>query len=220
MEVQHSQITAEPPAASGAGECKSVVGSPASRTVRDQSSFADSLLGLAEKTVVRRIMNRVLAKVARNVPGARSVRPWLHRLRGVEIEGRVFIGDDVYLENEYPERIRLEDGVQIGLRSTIVAHTRHCGQVIIRRNAFVGPCSVIISAAETSLTIGEGAVVSAGSIITTNIPPATLVRPERVKACATVTVPFTYETSYKDFCKGLRPITSGPKGPVVPKRSS
>jgi len=220
MEVQHSEITAEPEAASAAGKCKSVVGSPASRTIKGEDALADSLQHSGEKTVVRRIMNRILAKVARNVPGARSVRPWLHRLRGVEIEGQVFIGDDVYLENEYPERIRLEHGVQIGLRSTIVAHTRHCGQVIIRKNAFVGPCSVIISAAETSLTIGEGAVVSAGSIITTNIPPATLVRPERVKACARVTIPFTYETSYKDFCKGLRPMVSGRKRPVVPTRSS
>jgi acetyltransferase-like isoleucine patch superfamily enzyme len=220
MEVQHSEISAEPQVTSAANERKSVVGSPASHAVNDQNSLAASLLRLAEKKIVRRIMNRILAKVARNVPGARSVRPWLHRLRGVEIEGRVFIGDDVYLENEYPERIRLEDGVQIGLRSTIVAHTRHCGQVIIRKNAFIGPCSVIISAAETSLTIGEGAVVSAGSIITTNIPPAILVRPERVKACARVTVPFTYETSYKDFCKGLRPVGSGRKQPVIPTRST
>jgi len=220
MEVQHSEIAAEPQLASAAGECTTVVGSSAGWAAEAPNSLADSPRWFAEKKILRRIMNRILAKVARNVPGARSLRPWLHRLRGVEIEGRVFIGDDVYLENEYPERIRLEDGVQIGLRSTIVAHTRHCGQVIIRKNAFVGPCSVIISAAETSLTIGEGAVVSAGSIITTNIPPATLVRPERVKACARVTVPFTYETSYKDFCKGLRPIGSGRKRPVIPTRST
>jgi hypothetical protein len=29
------------------------------------------------------------------------MRPFLGRLRGVEIRNRVFIGDDVYLENEY-----------------------------------------------------------------------------------------------------------------------
>ena len=58
-----------------------------------------------KKNLLRRIANRILGLVARWAPGATTVRPFLHRLRGVRITGRVFIGDDVYMENEYPECI-------------------------------------------------------------------------------------------------------------------
>jgi serine acetyltransferase len=156
-------------------------------------------------------MNRILGKIARVAPGATSVRPWLHKLRGVEINGRVFIGDDVYLENEYPECVRLEDGAQINLRSTIIAHTRGSGGVVIEKNVLVGACSVIIGLVDATLTIGEGAVIGAGSIITTNIPAETLVGPVKTKSYARVTVPFTMTTSYLDFRRGLRPLTAPEK---------
>src|SRR5262245_46142038 len=76
------------------------------------------------KSFLRRVWNRLLHQLARLLPGATSFRPSLHRLRGVKIHGKVFIGDDVYLENEYPECVEIHDGVQIGLRTTIISHTR------------------------------------------------------------------------------------------------
>jgi len=156
-------------------------------------------------------VNRVLGKLARVAPGATSLRPWLHKLRGVQINGHVFIGDDVYLENEFPECVRLEDGAQINLRSTIIAHTRGSGQVVIEKNVLVGACSVIIGPVDATLTIGDGSVIGAGSIITTNVPPQTLVGPEKMKTYARVTVPFTMTTSYLDFRKGLRPVNVAEK---------
>jgi hypothetical protein len=77
-----------------------------------------------KKTLWRRILNRTLGTVARIAPGATGVRPWLHKMRGVKIHGRVFICDDVYIENEYPEEIELQDGAQITVRCTLLAHTR------------------------------------------------------------------------------------------------
>jgi acetyltransferase-like isoleucine patch superfamily enzyme len=164
-----------------------------------------------EKTLVRRIWNRILGKIARAAPGATSVRPWLHRFRGVQINGTVFIGDDVYIENEYPECVRIEDGAQIALRSTIIAHTRGAAHVVVERNVLIGACTLIIAPVGATLTIGEGAVVGAGSIVTTDIPAQTLVAPERMKTYARVTVPFTMTTDYRDFQKGLRPLTDPQK---------
>ncbi len=155
--------------------------------------------------------NRILAKIARTAPGATSLRPWLHRLRGVRINGTVFIGDDVYIENEYPDCVRLEDGAQIALRSTIIAHTRGSSQVVLERNVLVGACVVIIAPVGATLIIGEGAVVGAGSIITASVPPQTLVAPDRVKTFARVTVPFTMSTDYRAFQRGLRPIAKASK---------
>ena len=96
-----------------------------------------------KKSVVRRVFNRILGVLARFAPGATSLRPFLHRLRGVRITGRVFIGDDVYVENEYPECIELHDGAQICLRSILIAHTRGSGRIVIGKDAFVGTNCVL-----------------------------------------------------------------------------
>ena len=135
-----------------------------------------------------------------------SVRPLLHRLRGVQIHGTVFIGDDVYLENEYPESVEIFDGVTISLRTTIIAHTRGRGKIVLERNVFVGANCVIAASPGKTLTIGEGAVLGVGSVVTTDISPFTFYAAERAKPMATVTKPFTNETSYEDFVRGLRPI--------------
>ncbi len=165
-----------------------------------------------EKNLLRRLSNRVLGHLARTLPGCTSLRPLLHRLRGVQIQGKAFIGDDVYIENEYPERVILEDGAQICLRSTVVAHTKGVGQVILGKNAFVGAGCLIVASPNSTLRIGEGAVVAAGSVITTNVPPGTLVAPESPKAWASVTVPLAIETEFAEFLKGLTPLNDPKRG--------
>jgi acetyltransferase-like isoleucine patch superfamily enzyme len=148
----------------------------------------------------------VLHQLARLLSGAESVRPFLHSLRGVKIHGKVFIGDDVYLENEYPENVELHDGAIIGLRTTIIAHTRGAGRIILEKNVFVGANSVIAAAPGRTLTIGEGAVLGIASVITSDVPPFTFYSGEKAKAVAKVTVPFTTETSYEAFIRGLRAL--------------
>jgi len=159
-----------------------------------------------EKNILRRTSNRLLAVVARFGPGATSLRPLVHRLRGVRISGHVFIGDDVYLENEYPECIEIEDGAQIGLRSTLIAHTRAVGKIIIKKNVFIGAGCIITAVPGRTLTIGEGAVITAGAVVSTDVPPATLFGNERAKPLAHVRVPLTMEMEYERFLAGLRPI--------------
>jgi|ERR1039457_4041827 acetyltransferase-like isoleucine patch superfamily enzyme len=144
--------------------------------------------------------------LARFLPGATTVRPFLHRLRGVKIDGRVFIGDDVYIENEYPECIEMHDGAQICLRSTLVAHTRGPGRIVIGKNAFLGASCVVTAAAGRTITIGEGAVVTACAVISSNVSPSTMVGNEKAKLLALVTVPLSMETPYETFLAGLRPI--------------
>ena len=153
-------------------------------------------------------MNRILGRLARNIPGSTTIRPWLHRRRGVRITGPVFIGDDVYIENEYPERVKIEAGAQIGLRSVIIAHTREVGQVVIGRDVFIGASCIITAQGAATLTIGDGAVLSAGTVISSDVPSATLVSSQRAKAYASVTVPFRMQTDYRTFRAGLRPLTS------------
>jgi len=154
----------------------------------------------------RRVSNRLLHLLARFLPGATSLRPFLHRLRGVKVAKGVFIGDEVYLDNEYPEAIVLCEGALIGLRSTLVAHTRGPGRIIIGKNAVIGAGTLIACAGGKTLEIGEGAVIGAGSVVANSIPPFTLCGSPRVRALANITVPFTLEVSYNEFLRGLRPL--------------
>jgi len=159
------------------------------------------------KFFARRACNRLLHQLARFLPGATSFRPFLHRLRGVKIHGKVFIGDDVYLENEYPECVEIHDGVQIGLRSTIIAHTRGPSKIVLGKGAFIGANCVIAASSGKTLTIGEGSVVAIASSVTSDIPAFTFYGGEKAKPIARVTVPFTSETSYDKFLRGLRPLS-------------
>jgi acetyltransferase-like isoleucine patch superfamily enzyme len=158
------------------------------------------------KSAFRGCFNRVLHLLARVLPGASTVRPFLHRLRGVSVGQNVSIGDDVYIENEYPESVEIQDGAMIGLRSTIVAHTRGAGKITIGRNAFIGTASVLLTSGSRALTIGEGAVLMAASVVTTDVPPYTLYGMERARPLGRVTKAFTAETSYDDFIASLRPL--------------
>jgi acetyltransferase-like isoleucine patch superfamily enzyme len=159
-----------------------------------------------KKSAIRRVFNRVLGMLARFAPGASSLRPFLHKLRGVRIRGRVFIGDDVYMENEYPECIELHDGAQIALRSILIAHTRGPGWIVVGKNAFIGANSVVATSPGKTLTIGDGAVIATSSVITSDVSAYTLVANEKAKPRAKVTVPLTMETSYESFLDGLRPL--------------
>jgi acetyltransferase-like isoleucine patch superfamily enzyme len=170
------------------------------------------------RTIARRSSNRLLHLLARFLPGGKRVRPFLHRLRGVQIGKGVFIGDEVYLENDYPEDIELREGALIGLRSTIVAHTRSRGRVVIGKNAVIGAGCLITCQPGKTLEIGEGAVVGAGSVVANSIPPFTFCGSPRVRALATITVPFALDKSYEEFIRGLRPLQKQGARPSLPNR--
>jgi len=161
-----------------------------------------------KKSVLRGIINRFLGLLARFLPGATTIRPALHRLRGVKIMGKVFIGDDVYLENEYPENIEIQEGAQVTLRCVLIAHTRGPGKIVIGKNAFIGTNCVISASPGRTLTIGEGAVVTASTVVSSDVPSHTLFGVPKGQPLAMVTVPLTMETSYEQFLDGLKPLRS------------
>lgn len=156
-------------------------------------------------SVVRRVSNRLLHSIARSVPGAR-LRCFLHRCRGVRIGSDVFIGDDVYLENEYPERVEIHDGAQISIRAIVLAHTRGPGWVVIEKDAYIGPTAVVVTSAGKTLRIGEGAVVGAGVVVTKDVPARTFIPPHPANPAASVRVPLARAERMEDFIRGLAPL--------------
>ena len=167
---------------------------------------------IKSKSVMRRGVNRILHKLARVLPGSTTLRPALHRLRGVEIGRGVFIGDEVYLENEYPELIKIGDRTAIGLRSVIIAHVGRTGsqagefggRVMIGNNVWIGACSFIAASPGASLSIGDGAVVGACSVIVNkNVPAQAFMLPPNAQQVGTARVALTAAHSYREFLGGL-----------------
>jgi len=157
------------------------------------------------KPILRRVCNRLFHYFARFGPGATNLRVFFHRARGVRIGRQVFIGDDVYLDNEYPECIEIQDRAQINIRAIVLAHTRGPGKVIIEKDAFIGPNSIIACSAGRVLKIGQGSVVGAGAVITKNVPPGIYVAPPDPQPLARVEVPLT-TASIESFRAGLKPL--------------
>jgi acetyltransferase-like isoleucine patch superfamily enzyme len=172
--------------------------------------------GSMSKPILRRALNRVFHFLARTCPGSTTLRPTLHRWRGVNIGRNVLIGDGVYLDNEWPECIEIHDNVQISIRAIVIAHTRGPGKVIIEKNAFVGPNSVLVCGGGRVLRIGAGSVIGSGSVITKSVPPHIYVAPAPVKALARVKVPLAVAESMEAFWAGLEPLEPRPSTPPPP----
>jgi len=159
------------------------------------------------RSLVRQAFNRFLHLLCRFGPGGKTLRPFLHRMRGVKIGKNVWIGDDVYLDNEFPECIKLEDGAMIELRATILAHTHGAGRVVIAKNAVVGAGAVVVTSGNRTLVIGEGSVIMASSLVTGSIAAYTLYGSDASKPLARITKPFTPDTTYEEFMTALRPLS-------------
>jgi len=118
--------------------------------------------------------NSLLHFLARVLPGGFIVRPWLHRWRGVKIGHEVYLGDDIYIDEDFPETVEIQDGARIAPRCTLIGHTKGPGKLIIEKRAAIGAGCVISCVAGQTLRIGEGAVVAAGSTVLNDVPPFTL----------------------------------------------
>ena len=102
------------------------------------------------------------------------------RKRGVEIGRNCHISPYVLIDLIYPELIKLDDNVTIGSNSMIFAHVnptaneflkkhgypRTVKSVVIKKGAVVSVGCIIIA----GVTIGENAMIGAGSVVTNDIP--------------------------------------------------
>jgi len=155
------------------------------------------------------LLSRFLHIAAFIGPGGDSLRPWMHRLRGVSIGKHVWLSHFVYIDDCHPDRIYIGDNCTIGLRTTIFAHlywgprrAQHKGTVVIEKDVFIGPHCVILP----NVRIGEGAVIKAGTVVSRNVPPHALWGPPAPEVLGTATVPLIAENSYEDFVQGIRPL--------------
>lgn len=159
------------------------------------------------------LFKRGLQILAFLAPGESSLRVWLHRLRGVRIGTECRIGMGTLIETSFPEWVSIGNHVTLGMRTTIIAHMvglpprQHGNEkkytsVQIEDDAFVGPGVIILP----NVTIGRGAVVMAGSVVTRSVPPLTMVQGNPSKPVARCGAALLWDTPIKEFYSKLRPL--------------
>jgi acetyltransferase-like isoleucine patch superfamily enzyme len=159
-----------------------------------------------QESVLTGVKNRLLQHLANWVPGSMGLRVLLHRMRGVRIGQGTWIGYEALIETAYPSLVTIGSNVTIGMRTTIIAHFQELTGVTIGNNVYVGPCAVILP----GVNIGEGAVITAGSVVTTSVPAMTVVQGNPAKRIARCGMPLLVNTSRREFTRHLRKLERAP----------
>jgi acetyltransferase-like isoleucine patch superfamily enzyme len=160
--------------------------------------------------MILNILQRILNKIAFFAPGGFTLRPWLHKIRGVKIGNNVWISQYVYIDEVQPEAIIIQENCSIGLRTSIFSHfywgnrrsRTNQGGVVIEKDVYIGPHCVILP----NVHIGEGSVIKAGTVVARNVPPHTFFGTPSPESLGIVSVPLTPNHTYEEFRAGLKPF--------------
>ena len=103
-------------------------------------------------------------------------RAKLLKMGGVHINGRALIYSGVRFDTVAPDKVYIGNNVTITAGTRILTHCLdpsrkgrifRIGEVHIEDDVFIGVNSIICNAG----TIGKGAIIGAGSVVTKDIPP-------------------------------------------------
>lgn len=124
----------------------------------------------------------------------RKLRPTLLRRIGCNVGKGCFIGDNIRIDLGHADMITIEDGVSIAGGTRMLCHQRdfsnYCVNddynklgynikpIVLKKGCLIGMESFIMP----GVTIGEGAIIGAGSLVTKDIPAWTVAtgRPAKV----------------------------------------
>ncbi len=124
----------------------------------------------------------------------RKLRPFILRRMGCKVGKGCFIGDYVRIDTSHTDMITIEDNVSIASGSRLLCHQRDFSNfcvgddymklgyvvkpIVLKKGCLVGMESFVMP----GVTIGEGAIVGAGSLVTKDVPAWTVAagRPAKV----------------------------------------
>lgn len=128
------------------------------------------------KFEMRFILNTILHILAMFLPNTHLKRIF-YRLRGTKLGKNVDISNMVFLEDVYPEFIKIGNYVDIGPKVAIVTHdsSYRCASlgnplridnVIIGDNVYLGTGVIILA----GVNIGDHSIIGAGAVVNKDIP--------------------------------------------------
>jgi acetyltransferase-like isoleucine patch superfamily enzyme len=140
--------------------------------------------------LLKKIVNICLYRISFFCP-LNSFRVRCHKWRGVKIGNNVYIGMQCSIDNAYPEYVYIEDNVSLAGECLVITHSNpfshfqnvtpaQVAPVIIKQGAWICVRALLLP----GVIIGENSIVSAGSVVTTNVPPNSVVSGNPAKIIA------------------------------------
>ncbi|WP_042353985.1 acyltransferase [Bacillus rubiinfantis] len=147
------------------------------KTTRYPVSGANSLWHVYKTVPFWKVVkNFIVIQLARYTPFL-GMKNWLYRhFLGMKVGEQTSFALMVMLDIMFPEKIRVGRNTVIGYNTTILAHEYlikeyRLGDVVIGDEVMIGANSTIMP----GVTIGDGAIVSAGTLVHKDVPPGCFV---------------------------------------------
>ncbi len=124
----------------------------------------------------------------------RKLRPWIIRTMGGSVGKNVFVGSKLWIDTGHANMIVLDDHVHIASECTLLCHQRNLSnysvgddyaklgykveKIHLKKGCLIGQRTMILP----GVTVGEGAIIGAYSLVTKDIPAWTIAtgRPTKV----------------------------------------
>lgn len=144
------------------------------------------------------VYKRILKSLIRQIPGFK-LRNILLRAAGYNIGNNVYIGEDLIIIDELKDKgkLTIRDRAALAERVTLILSSKPnfskiidyaptaYGSILIDKDAWLGTGVIVMP----NITIGEGAVVGAGSIVTRDVPPYTIVMGSPARPTRKLSIP-------------------------------
>lgn len=152
-----------------------------------EEEYGQVTLGTIISRAVKTFRDSFLLKYCMNLVvlsplNPRKIRPWVLRKVGCHVGKDVFIGSGVYIDAGHADLIYIDDHAHVTARTVLLCHKRelkdYCvgddyaklpykvGKIHLKKGCSTGTDTLIMP----GVTIGEGAIVGAGSLVTKDIP--------------------------------------------------
>lgn len=132
--------------------------------------------------LLKYFMNRALLSPL----NPRKIRPWVLRRIGCHVGKDVFIGSEVWIDSGHAHLITIDDHAHVTARTILLCHKKdlkdYCvgddyaavkymtAPIHLCKGCSTGTGTIILP----GVTIGEGAIVGAGSVVTKDVPAWTI----------------------------------------------
>ena len=140
-----------------------------------QLKMSMNIKGFLQVYPLKRIYRKLWLSISK-LPMFPRWRAYILRLGGVNVQSGAMVYGGVIIDTVYPDCIYIGTRVRITSGTCILTHYLdpnqsgvrfRKGEVHIEDDVFIGVNTCICS----SVTIGKGAIVGAGSVVTKDIPP-------------------------------------------------